>query len=238
MSMMNAEDILKTLRSLGSKKWRESLDRFGITSNHALGISTPVLKTIARAIGKDHPLAAQLWASGTFEARAIAALVDEPDKVSARQMDRWAGAFDSWAICDACCCYLFRLTPFAWSKAVAWSKHPKEYVKRAGFSLMAYLAVHDKKTRDQTFQELLPIIEREASDDRLYVRKSVNWALRQIGKRNRRLNRLAIESAKRVRAQGTTSARWIASDALRELQSEAVQHRLKVKGKKSSRPIR
>ncbi len=142
-------------------------------------------------------------------------------------MDRWAGAFDSWGICDACCCYLFRLTSFAWAKAVEWSKHPKEFVKRAGFSLMAYLAVHDKEAQNQAFQKLLPIIEREASDDRLYVRKAVNWALRQIGKRNSRLNRIAIQSAKRIRAQGTSSARWIASDALRELESDAVQRRLK-----------
>lgn len=235
---MRAEEILKTLRSLRSKEWRDSLERFGITSDHAVGISTPVLKSLARSIGKDHKLAAQLWASGNFEARAIAAMIDEPDKVSARQMDRWAGVFNSWGICDACCCYLFRLTPFAWDKAVEWSNHSKEYVKRASFSLMAYLAVHDKASKDQAFRDLLPIIEQEASDDRLYVRKAVNWALRQIGKRSSRLNRLAIQSAKRIRSQGTSSARWIASDALRELQSEAVQRRLKVKEKKSSRPIR
>lgn len=226
---MRAEDILKTLRSLGLKKAREGMERIGITSDHALGISTPVLKSIARKIGRDHQLAAELWASGIFEARAIAAMVDEPDKVSRGQMDRWARMFDSWAVCDACCCYLFRLTPFAWAIAVEWSKHPKEFVKRAGFSLMAYLAVHDKEAQDQAFQKLLPIIEREASDDRLYVRKAVNWALRQIGKRNSRLNRLAIHSAKSIRAQNTSSSRWIASDALRELQSAPVQQRLKAR---------
>jgi len=229
---MRAEDILKTLRSLGSKKAREGMERFGITSDHALGISTPVLKSIARKVGRDHLLAAKLWESGIFEARAIAALVDEPDKVSARQMDRWAGAFNSWGICDACCCYLFRLTPFAWAKAVEWSKHPREFVKRAGFSLMAFLAVHDKDAQNLAFQKLLPIIEREASDDRLYVRKAVNWALRQIGKRNSRLNRLAVQSAKRIRAQNTVSSRWIASDALRELQSIAVRSRLANKSAK------
>src|SRR5262245_58607259 len=178
-SLRKAENILATLRSLGSRKWREGMARFGISSNHKLGVSTPILKSLARKIGKDHELAAKLWASGIFEARAIAALIDEPAKVTRGQMDRWAKAFDSWAICDGCCCYLFHLTPFAWEKVVLWSKHPKEYVKRAGFSLMAYLAVHDKKSKDAAFQKLLPIIERQAKDERLYVRKAVNWALRQ-----------------------------------------------------------
>jgi len=230
---MRAEEVLKILRSLGSKKAREGMEKFGITSNHSLGISTPILKSFARKLGRDHRLAAELWACGIFEARVIAALVDEPDKVSQRQMDRWVAAFNSWAICDGCCCYLFRRTPFAWNKAVEWSKHPKEYVKRAGFSLMAYLAVHDKEADDLQFQKMLPIIEREAKDERLYVRKAVNWALRQIGKRNQRLNRLAIQSAKRIRAQDSSSARWIASDALRELEGAPVQQRLENKGAKS-----
>jgi 3-methyladenine DNA glycosylase AlkD len=230
---MRAEEVLKILQSLGSKKAREGMEKFGITSDRSLGISTPVLKSVARKLGRDHRLAAELWACGIFEARVIAALVDEPDKVSQSQMDRWVGAFNSWAICDGCCCYLFRRTPFAWNKAAEWSKHPKEYVKRAGFSLMAYLAVHDKEADDLQFQKLLPIIEREAKDNRLYVRKAVNWALRQIGKRNQRLNRLAIQSAKRIRLQNTSSARWIASDALRELESAPVQRRLENKGAKS-----
>jgi 3-methyladenine DNA glycosylase AlkD len=234
---MRAAEVLKILQSLGSKKAREGMERFGITSDRSLGISTPVLKSLARKLGRDHRLAAELWACGIFEARVIAALVDEPDKVSQSQMDRWVGAFNSWAICDGCCCYLFRRTPFAWNKAVEWSKHSKEYVKRAGFSLMAYLAVHDKEAPDIQFQKLLPIIEREAKDNRLYVRKAVNWALRQIGKRNQRLNRLAIQSAKRIRAQGTSSARWIASDALRELESAPVQRRLENKSVKS-RPMK
>ncbi len=234
---MRAEEVLKILQSLGSKKAREGMEKFGITSDRSLGISTPVLRSLARKLGRDHRLAAELWACGIFEARIIAAMVDEPDKVSQSQMDRWVGAFNSWAICDGCCCYLFRRTPFAWNKAVEWSKHPKEYVKRAGFSLMAYLAVHDKEADDLQFQKMLPIIEREAGDERLYVRKAVNWALRQIGKRNQRLNRLAIESAKRIRSQNTSSARWIASDALRELQGAPVQRRLENKGAKS-RPMK
>jgi 3-methyladenine DNA glycosylase AlkD len=229
---MQADAVLKMLQARGSKKARESMERFGITSVRAFGIPTPVLKSIARKLGRDHSLATRLWASGIFEARIIAAMIDEPNKVSRNQMDRWAGAFNSWGICDGCCCYLFRLTPFAWDKAVEWSKHAKEYVKRASFSLMAYLAVHDKETADPQFQELLPIIEREAQDERPYVRKAVNWALRQIGKRNSRLNHLAIQSARRIRAQNTSSARWIARDALRELESDAVQRRLKSKTSK------
>ena len=156
---MQADAVLKMLQSRGSKKARESMERFGITSVSAFGIPTPVVKSIARKLGRDHSLAAKLWASSVFEAQIIAALIDEPNKVSKNQMDRWAGAFNSWAICDGCCCYLFRLTPFAWDKAVEWSKHPKEFVKRGGFSLMAYLAVHDKEVADVQFQKLLPIIE-------------------------------------------------------------------------------
>jgi 3-methyladenine DNA glycosylase AlkD len=229
MSLPETRQTLKTLRSLGSKKARDSMKFFGITSNHTLGIPTPMVKSLARKLGPNHQLAAELWASGIFEARAIAAMIDEPDKVSARQMDRWVKAFDSWGICDCCCCYLFRRTVLAWTKAVEWTQDSREFVKRAGFSLMAYLAVHDKAAVDTAFEEFFPLIEREARDPRLYVRKAVNWALRQIGKRNRRLNRVAIQCAKRIRAQDASSARWIAADALRELQSQAVQARLKKK---------
>src|SRR6266849_1784273 len=125
-----AADILKLLRSLGSQKGREGMESFGITSDHALGISTPLLKALARKSGQSHQLATELWASGVFEARAIAAMIDDPDKVTAGQMERWARGFDSWAICDACCCYLFRRTPFAWIKAVEWARHTREFVKR------------------------------------------------------------------------------------------------------------
>src|SRR6516225_7305174 len=201
------------------------MKRFGINVDNARGVTTPALKVLARKIGRDHQLALQLWDSGIFEARAVAALIDEPDKVTRPQMDRWTRAFDSWAICDGCCCYLFRKTPFAWAKAVEWSAKKPEFVKRAGFSLMAYLAVHDKKADDARFAELLPAIERASDDDRPFVKKAVNWALRQIGKRDLWLNALAIRTAEAIRARGTRSARWIAADALRELRSEAVQTR-------------
>jgi 3-methyladenine DNA glycosylase AlkD len=138
-------------------------------------------------------------------------------------MDRWTRDFDSWAVCDACCCYVFCRTPFAWDKAVVWSAKKGAYVKRAGFALMAYLAVHDKRADDAAFAGLLPVIEREADDDRPYVRKAVNWALRQIGKRNAKLHALAVTTAERIRKRNTPGARWIAADALRELQSEKVR---------------
>jgi 3-methyladenine DNA glycosylase AlkD len=144
-------------------------------------------------------------------------------------MDRWARDLDSWGICDCCCCYLFRKSPFAWPKAVAWAAKKPEFVKRAGFALMAYLAVHDKAADDASFLKLLPIIERESDDDRPFVRKAVNWALRQIGKRNLRLHAEAVAAGERIRARGTRSARWIAADALRELRKEKVLARLRSK---------
>jgi 3-methyladenine DNA glycosylase AlkD len=218
--------VLQTLQCLADADVRDSMKRFGINVDRAHGISTPQLKALARKIGRDHDLAAALWDSGVFEARALAALIDEPGKVTRAQMDRWARAFDSWAVCDACCCYVFRKTPFAWAKAVEWTTRKGEFVKRAGFALIAYLAVHDKKAGDEAFAKLLPIIERESDDDRLYVRKAVNWALRQIGKRNGRFHALAVRTAEAVRARDTRSARWIAADALRELQSERVRARV------------
>jgi len=205
------------------------MQRFGINVDNARGVSTPALKALARKIGRDHQLALQLWDSGIFEARAVAALIADPNQVTRALMDRWTRAFDSWAICDGCCSYLFRKTPFAWAKAVEWSAKKPEFVKRSGFSLMAYLAVHDKKADDAAFEKLLPIIEGAADDDRQFVKKAVNWALRQIGKRNVQLNRRAIRTAENIRARGTRSARWIAADALRELRGEKVQARLRRK---------
>jgi 3-methyladenine DNA glycosylase AlkD len=221
---------MRAIDALASGDVRASMARFGIPTDNARGVSTPQLKALARRIGRDHALAGRLWASGVYEARIIAAFIDEPDKVTRAQMERWARDLDSWGVCDACCCYLFRRTPFARSKAIEWAGRRPEFVKRAGFALIAYLAVHDKTASDKSFSELLPIIERESDDDRPFVRKSVNWALRQIGKRNARLNGLAIAAAERIRARGTCAARWIAADALRELRSAAVQTRLARKG--------
>jgi 3-methyladenine DNA glycosylase AlkD len=215
------------MQSLSNPGAVAGLARFGITAKKAYGLSTPALKQLAREIGHDHALAQQLWATEVLEGRGLAGLVDQPERVTERQMERWVRDFDSWAVCDATCLYLFRKTPFAQRKGREWSSRPQEFVKRAGFALMAYLAVHDKKAPDETFLAFLPLIEREAVDERPMVKKGVNWALRQIGKRNQRLNRAAIQVAQTMRRLNSRSARWIAADALRELQSEAVQRRLK-----------
>ena len=201
--------------------------RFGINVDNALGISVTQLRKLARQIQRDHDLAEQLWATGIHEARILASIVDLPSEVSEAQMEAWAAEFNSWDLVDQCCGNLFDKTPFAWDKATQWSRREEQFVKRAGFSLMAYLAVHDKKAPDARFERFLPIIEREASDDRNFVKKSVNWALRQIGKRNARLNEAAIRRAERIKRIDSKAARWIASDALRELTKPSVQQRVR-----------
>lgn len=226
MTTTQIDSILKGLRSLGDPKAVEGMARFGISTNKAFGVSTPVLRQMAREIGKNHDLAQGLWATGILEARGIAALIDEPSRVTERQMEQWVKEFDNWAVCDGCCMNLFDKTIFAWKKAVEWSRRKEEYEKRAAFALMAVLAVHDKKAEDKQFLSLLPIIKREAADERNFVRKAVNWALRQIGKRNLALNKKAIQVAKEIQKMDSRSARWIAADALRELTGTAVQRRL------------
>ncbi len=200
--------------------------RFGINPHNTLGVSIPLLRRIARENGNDHTLAAQLWKTGIHEARILASLIDDPRAVTEGQMDRWAGAFDSWDVCDQCCANLFEKTPHAYRKAVGWSNAKEEFVRRAGFVLMARLAVSDKRADDRMFERFLAVIERRSADPRNYVKKAVNWALRQIGKRNLHLNALAIRSARRIAASGKNPALWIASDALRELTSDKVRRRL------------
>lgn len=223
---MKQEEVMARLESLADPEGRKGMARFGITTARALGIRVPELRRLAREIGPDHGLALELWTTRVHEARILASMVDEPSAVTETQMEAWVREFDSWDVCDQVCGNLFDKTPYAYEKAVAWSGREDEFVKRAGFALMAYLAVHDKEAEDGAFLAFLPWIEREAADGRNYVKKAVNWALRQIGKRNRPLNEAAIVAAKRVRSQGSPPARWIASDALRELESEAVQARV------------
>jgi len=181
---------------------------------------------MAKETGRDHSLAQELWASRIHEARIMAGFVDEPKLVTAEQMENWVKDFDSWDICDQVCSNLFDRTPFAHKKAIEWSNREEEFVKRAGFVLMAALSVHDKSAVDDEFLIFLHIIKREATDERNYVKKAVNWALRQIGKRNSTLNKKAIETAKEIQKLGSKSARWIASDAVRELTSKSVQDNL------------
>ena len=221
--------VLRELKEVADPQVRAKMAYFGVHVSKAHGISAPVLHQFAKHIGKDHRLAQQLWATGIHEARILATLIGESEKVTALEMDRWARDFDSWDVVDAACCYLYASARPAWNKAATWSKRPEEFAKRASFSLAAYLAYKDKAAPDARFVRFLRVIEREAHDERNFVRKAVNWALRNIGKRNVRLNREAISSAERIRKQGSRSARWIAADALRELMSNAVQNRLQRK---------
>ena len=222
-------ECLAELRRLGSRKNVEGMARFGIRAKNVYGVSKPKMDELAKRVGKNHSLALQLWNSGIHEARILAGMVDEAKFVTATQMDHWVRDFDNWDTSDGTCCHLFAHTRFAWQKAVQWSGKKGEFQKRGGFALMAYLAVHDKCAADHKFVKLLPIIRRSAYDDRNFVRKAINWALRQIGKRNLKLNGAAIREAERIRKIDSKAARWIAADALRELRSKAVQRRLRQK---------
>jgi 3-methyladenine DNA glycosylase AlkD len=221
--------LLRKLKQLADVKRRAKLECFGVNVVEAYGISTPALHALARRIGKNQKLANELWSSGIHEARILAALIGEPDKITAVQMERWARDFDSWDVVDAACCYLFAGAKPAWDKVYEWSSRRGEFQKRAAFSLAAYLGYKDRAAGDQQFERFLRVIEREACDERNFVRKAVNWAQRNIGKRNLRLNKAAIRAAERMRGQNSRSARWIAADVLRELKSEAVQERLERK---------
>jgi len=227
---MTTAEIMKELRALSDPAKIADLERYAIKTPKAFGIRTPELKAFAREVKKlvddRHRAAQELWETGNYDARAIAFLIDDPKKVTVEQMDAWAADFDNWATVDGTCSYLFCRTPYAYGKVVEWAQRDEEFVKRASFSLIAYLAVHDKKAPDSKLAAFLPLIEKHAEDGRNFVKKAVNWALRQIGKRDLALNKLAIAAAQRIKAQNTPSARWIASDALRELQSDSVRERL------------
>jgi 3-methyladenine DNA glycosylase AlkD len=231
------EALLAEIRSLGSEEDRAGMARYGINVTDAVGASIYVLRPIAKRVGRDHGLALALWASGLHEARLLAAFVDDPVRVTPEQMEAWAADFDSWDLTDQVTTSLFDLTPHAWDKAAEWAGRDGEWVKRGGFAMMAGLAVHDKRASDERFLALLPLIEREATDPRNFVKKAVNWALRNIGKRNAALNAAAIDTAERILKQhggpdarggveGDRAARWVAKDALRELTSEKVRARL------------
>ena len=205
----------------------KGMARYGINTERALCVSTPDIQKLAKQIGKDHLLAQQLWEAGWRESGILAVMVDDPAQVTADQMENWVKDFNSWDVCDAACLHLFSWSGLAFEKAAAWPAREEEYVKRAGFALMACLAAGNRKSSDGQLAAFLPIIEREAWDERNYVKKAVNWALRGVGKRSKHLNKLAIETAQRIKLQGSRSARWIASDALRELTSEKTLGRIK-----------
>ena len=223
---MQYEDIIQRMRSLSDTEAVKGMARFGINPENTYGVSVPNLRRVAKEAGKDHALAQELWASGIHEAKILASMIDEPQMVTEEQMEVWVRDFDSWDVCDQVCMNLFDKVPLAWQKIVDWSGREEEFVKRAAYALIACLAWHDKKAEDEKFVGLLPVVIRGATDERNFVKKAVNWALRHIGKRNLNLNKAAIKTAEEIRGMDSKAARWIAADALGELTSEAVQKRL------------
>jgi len=224
--MATVEEALEMLRARAEPGSVEGMARYGMTLDGRLGVRVPEMRKIAKKLGRDHRLALGLWETEVPEARILASMVDDPRRLTDQQMDDWAAGFDSWDVCDQVCMNLFDKSPLAWRKVAEWSEREEEFVKRAAFALIACLAWHDKTATDERFIELLPIIRREATDERNYVKKAASWALRHIGKRNRALNAAAIAEAREIGRIDSRAARWIASDAIRELEGEAVQRRL------------
>ncbi|MCJ7795269.1 MAG: DNA alkylation repair protein [Thermoleophilia bacterium] len=218
--------VLSELRGLAVPENVAGMARYGISTAGTLGVSMPALRKIAKRLGRDHHLALSLWDSGIHEARILAALVDDPSRVTQEQMEDWVVTLDSWDVCDQLCSNLFDKTPFAYGKAIDWSGRDETFVRRAGFVLMAALAVQDKRSPDEPFYAFLRLIVRGSTDERNFVKKAVNWALRQIGKRNATLNTAAVATAREIAELDSRAARWVAADALRELTGETVLRRL------------
>jgi 3-methyladenine DNA glycosylase AlkD len=214
---MNRDVVIQELRARADPRNVEGMVRFGINPMNTLGISVVELRRLAKRTGTDHGLALELWETGFHEARILASMIDDPAEVTEAQMESWVKVFDSWDVCDQVCMNLFSKSRTAYEKAREWSSREPEFEKRAGFTLIAVLAWHDKKMQDKRFEEFLILITRQALDERNYVKKAVNWALRQIGKRNAALNKKAVKVARDIQKLGSPGARWIAADALREL---------------------
>jgi 3-methyladenine DNA glycosylase AlkD len=225
--MASVTDVMDKLQEKAERGRLEGMAKYGIKVEGRLGVSVPDMRELAKEMGKDHKLALELWKAGIAEAKIVAGMVGEPDKLTEEQMEDWVKDINSWDVCDQVCMNLFEKNQLAWKKIVDWSEREEEFVRRTAFSLIACLAWHDKKASDEKFMELLPVITRGATDERNFVKKAVNWALRNIGKRNLNLNQAAINAAKEIQRLDSKAARWVASDALRELESEAVQARLK-----------
>jgi len=216
---MDIKQIIAHLKKNSNPRDRGGMSRFGIDVKYALGVKIPVLRSLAKKLGKNHKLALDLWKTKIHEARILASMIDEPEKVTEKQMEEWVKCFNSWDICDQVCSNLFDKTAFAWEKIYEWPKRKEEFVRRAGFSLMAYLACHDKKTMDKEFIKFFPLIKKHSDDERNFVKKAVNWALRQTGKKNNNLKKHAIKTAEEIAKINNKTAQWIAMDALRELKS-------------------
>jgi 3-methyladenine DNA glycosylase AlkD len=223
---MDKNEVLKWLERKGTRRTVLGMTRYGIEAKRAFGVPMGTLLSLRKRLGKDHALSLALWKSGWYEARLLAALVGDPQRVTHRQMNAWAASFENWGDCDTVCFHLFDRTPFAWEKARQWSTSPSEFVKRAGFVLMACLALHDKAASDAQFLAFLPLIEQGAHDERNFVKKGVNWALRAIGRRNLALNAASLPVAKRLALSEEAACRWVGKDALRELASPKVRSRL------------
>lgn len=225
--MSRVREVLDELSRMADPSRLSGMARYGIATERAFGITVTQLRGYARTLGRDQELAAELWDSGVHEARLLATMVAEPALVTEVQVDAWIRDVDSWDLCDGLCGNLVDRTPFALDKVVEWTARDEEFVKRAGFALIAWMAVHRKDLNDGCFEAFLPTIREGSTDERNYVKKAVNWALRQIGKRSEGLNRRSIETARDIQRMDSRAARWIAADALRELTSEPVQERLR-----------
>ncbi len=221
------DSVLRKLKQKGSARNLAGMAHFGMSVDARLGVSVADIRQIDKGFGHDHQLALALWKTGFAEARIMASIIDEPEKVTQKQMEQWVKGLDSWDVCDQVCMNLFEKTPWAWEKVTEWAQRDEEFVKRAAFSLLACLAWHNKTASDDQFIAYFPVLKSGATDERNFVRKAVNWALRAIGKRNLALNRAAIKLAKEIQRLDSKAARWIAADALRELEGTAVKKRLK-----------
>ena len=225
--MASVKDVLDKLQSKAQPEQLKGMAKYGMAVEQRLGVSVPDMRKLAKEIGRDHKLALDLWRTGIAEARIVAGMIADPGKLTEEQMEEWVKDINSWDVCDQVCMNLFEKNQLAWKKIIDWSEREEEFVKRTAFSLIACLAWHDKKAGDEKFIELLPVIIGGATDERNFVKKAVNWALRNIGKRNLNLNRAAINTAREIQHLDSKAARWIAADAIRELESDAIQSKLR-----------
>ena len=220
-------EVVAKLKRLGTNKTREAMTRYAIPSDNAFGVSVGKIRDMGKQLGRNHDLAQALWDTGFYEARMLAAFVDDPERVTPAQMESWCKDFDNWAITDTICFHLFDKTPHAFRKVEQWSNRRAEFEKRAAFALLASLGVHDKRATDESFAKCLPLIERAATDERNFVKKGVSWALRVVGRRSKDLNDAAVTLSKELCASESSSARWIGRDALKELTGPVVMRTLK-----------
>ncbi len=232
--MATVDEVMEQLKSKAEIDQLQGMARFAIVGDQRLGVSVPDMRKIAKDIGKDHQLALDLWETGVPEGMIVAGMIAEPEKLTEQQMENWVVDINSWDICDQVCMNLFEKTPLAEKKIYEWSLREEEFVKRASYALIACLAWHDKEASDEAFTQYFPVIVVGATDERNFVKKAVNWALRNIGKRNQALNKEAIKVAKEIQGIDSKSARWIASNAIRELESEKIQERLRVKAQQDA----